>query len=235
MPETHAEPQINDDDTVSAGRQPDDLHVEPRRHRSLIREFFELALIVVLIFGGTRLFVLPYQVDGASMTPYLADGERLFVNRTAYAHFDLNELINIIPGESRSGSNEIYPFNPPQRGDVIVLTPPVASNEPYVKRIIGLPGETVSFREGIVFIDGEPLTEPYIEGAITECRHGPWCVVTVPDDSVFVLGDNRTNSADSRSFGPVKESSIIGKAIFSNWPLDKIGPIRHPDYGEPNI
>ena len=201
----------------------------PRR-RSLFREIMELLLIVLIVFGGTRLFLLPYQVDGASMTPYLANGEHLFVNRTAYAHIDLNDIINVLPGEDRASTNEFYPFSQPQRGDVIVLTPPVVSNDPYVKRVIGLPGETVSFYDGLVFIDGEPLTESYIEGAITTCRHGPWCAVTVPMDSVYVLGDNRQNSSDSRVFGPVHESSIIGKAIFSNWPLSKLGPIEHPDY-----
>ena len=203
---------------------------ERPRRRSLVREIIELLLIVLIVFGGTRLFLLPYQVDGASMTPYLANGEHLFVNRTAYAHIDLNDIINVLPGEDRAGTNEFYPFSQPQRGDVIVLTPPVVSKDPYVKRVIGLPGETVTFYDGLVFINGEPLTESYIKGAITTCRHGQWCAVTVPMDSVYVLGDNRTNSSDSRVFGPVHESSIIGKAIFSNWPLDKLGPIDHPDY-----
>ncbi|MGI8485066.1 MAG: signal peptidase I [Thermomicrobiales bacterium] len=204
--------------------------IRPRR-RSLFREIMELLLIVLIVFGGTRLFLLPYQVDGASMTPYLANGEHLFVNRTAYTHIDLNDIINVLPGEDRQGTNEFYPFSQPQRGDVIVLTPPVASKDPYVKRVIGLPGETVTFYDGLVFINGEALTESYIKGAITTCRHGQWCAVAVPMDSVYVLGDNRTNSSDSRVFGPVHESSIIGKAIFSNWPLNKLGPIEHPDYG----
>lgn len=221
-PEEISESDLPEEQAIADAKRP--------RRRSLVREIMELLLIVLIVFGGTRLFLLPYQVDGASMTPYLANGEHLFVNRTAYAHLDLNDFINVLPGEDRVGTNEFYPFSPPQRGDVIVLKPPVVSNDPYVKRVIGLPGETVTFYDGLVFINGEPLTESYIQGAITTCRHGPWCAVTVPMDSVYVLGDNRQNSSDSRVFGPVHESSIIGKAIFSNWPLDKLGPIEHPEY-----
>lgn len=202
----------------------------PPPRSPFLREIAKLVLIVVIVFGVTRLFLLPYQVDGASMTPYLANGEHLFVNRTAYAHVDLNSILNLFPGEDRPDGDDIYPFGQPHRGDVIVLTPPTESVDPYVKRIIGLPGETVTFHAGLVFIDGEPLTESYITGAISECRRHQWCTVKVPADSVFVLGDNRTNSSDSRTFGPVKESAIIGKAIFSNWPLEKLGPIDHPDY-----
>lgn len=110
------------------------------------------------------------------------------------------------------------------------MQPPVATTEPYIKRVIGLPGERVTFREGLVFINGMALTEPYIEGAITSCMRGPWCSLTVPDDAVFVLGDNRQDSTDSRSFGTITHDHIIGQAVFSNWPLEKIGPVEHPVY-----
>ncbi len=203
-----------------------------RRRRTWRRELIELCLIVIVVFVGMRMFLLPYQVDGASMTPYLSNGERLFVNRTAYAHIDLNAVLDLLPGEKHIDTNEFYPFSAPQRGDVIVLTPPTTSKEPYVKRIIGLPGETIAFHEGRVYVNGQPLAESYIDGAITYCYYGRWCSLKVPDDSVYVLGDNRMNSSDSRVFGPVKESAIIGKVIFSNWPPDKIGPITHPDYGK---
>jgi len=230
---THVHPRTIPDAPAEPDPSEADDEVAPpqRRQRSpLLREIAKLVLIVVIVFGGTRLFLLPYQVDGASMTPYLANGEHLFVNRTAYAHVDVNSILNLLPGKDHADGNDIYPFGQPHRGDVIVLTPPVESSDPYVKRIIGLPGETVTFHEGLVFIDGQPLTESYITGAITECRRHQWCAVRVPEDSVFVLGDNRTNSSDSRMFGPVRESAIIGRAIFSNWPLEKLGPIQHPDY-----
>ncbi|HEU0164871.1 MAG TPA: signal peptidase I, partial [Thermomicrobiales bacterium] len=159
-----------------------------RRRRTWRRELIELCLIVIVVFVGMRMFLLPYQVDGASMTPYLSNGERLFVNRTAYAHIDLNAVLDLLPGEKHIDTNEFYPFSAPQRGDVIVLTPPTTSKEPYVKRIIGLPGETIAFHEGRVYVNGQPLAESYIDGAITYCYYGRWCSLKVPDDSVYVLG-----------------------------------------------
>jgi signal peptidase I len=188
-----------------------------------------MVLIVAVIFFGVRMFMQPYQVEGASMTPYLANGERVFVNRAAYMHLDLTTLWHVLPGEA-------YPFSKPQRGDIIVLdSDQTSQDDQYIKRIVGLPGETVAFSEGLVFIDGEPLVEDYIDGAITGCRLDQFCSVTVPDGYVFVLGDNRTNSEDSRIFGAIPQSDIVGKAIFSNWPFDKLGPIHHPDYGEPGM
>lgn len=186
-----------------------------------LRDLVSMALIVIVVFFGVRVFFQPYQVDGASMTPALTSGERLFVNRTAYSHVTM------------PGIGEFAPFDEPQRGDIIVLESDVTRRDaPYIKRIIGLPGETVTFAEGLVFIDGEPLVEEYIDGAITGCPTSRPCGGSVPEGHVFVLGDNRTDSEDSRLFGPVPMSDIVGKAFFSNWPYEQIGPIPHPDYGE---
>ena len=195
-----------------------------------VRDLIETLLLAAILYFGVRSFIAPYQVEGASMTPNLHNRERLLVNRSSYAHFDANALWNLLPGENRTGSDEVYPFDPPQRGDIIVFNPPVDSDKPYIKRIIGLPGDTVSFIAGNVFINGEALDESYIDGPITDCE-GPNCDVgPIPDGSVYVLGDNRTNSSDSRRFGLVKMDRIIGKVFFANWPLDAIGPVSHADY-----
>lgn len=190
------------------------------RLRSL-RDWIPMALLVLLVFGGVRIFFQPYLVDGASMAPAITDGDRLFVNRSAYTHLDVPAL------------GSLYPFSQPERGDIVVLESDQTSRDAaYIKRVVGLPGETVTFTEGIVMIDGEPLVEDYIGGAVTGC-HGPhFCSVTVPEGSVYVLGDNRMDSEDSRTFGPVPMDDIVGKAFFSNWPYERIGPIPHPDYGE---
>jgi len=192
-----------------------------REQLLLIRDLIPLLLIVLIVFAGVRIFFQPYKIVGASMSPTLSNGERLLVNRTAYSHVHLPAL------------GEFAPFSTPQRGDIIVLdSDATRRDEPYIKRIIALPGETITFLEGIVMIDGEPLVEDYIEGAITRCGNLGFCSVTVPAGFVYVLGDNRTNSEDSRYFGPIPVTEIVGRAYFSNWPYDSIGPIPHPDYSE---
>jgi signal peptidase I len=195
-------------------------------------ELVRTVMIAAIVFIGARVFVLPYEVEGASMSPNLHNSERVLVNRSVYFHFDLNKVLNVIPGIDRDGTNVIYPFHSPQRGDIVVLDPPVNNaTEPYIKRIIGLSGETVTFEGGYVYINGVKLDEPYINGAITRCDTNQGCQFgKVPDGYVFVLGDNRQNSSDSRSFGFVKIDEIIGKAWFANWPLDRIGILPHYDY-----
>jgi signal peptidase I len=201
-----------------------------KRRRGLVREIIETVLVVCIVYFGFRSVALPYEVDGASMTPYLHEGERVFVSRVSYAHVDTNDLWNLLPWEDRDSSNEIYLFDPPQRGDIVVLHPPYASDEPYIKRVIGLPGETVTFAGGAVLIDGVPLHEDYIDPGITRCSGGEFCSLVVPADSVFVLGDNRVDSTDSRDFGSIRYDQIIGKAVFANWPIDRFGRIDRPDY-----
>lgn len=226
-----AEPPIDSRQGSTSDETPVRETDRPRK-RSFLREVIETALIVVLVYFSIHALILPYQVDGSSMTPNLHNSERLFVSRASYLHVDLNALWNLLPGEDRSSTNELYLFGRPDRGDIVVLNPPYPSPNPYIKRVIALPGETVTFHEGSVYIDGKELDEPYIAGTVaTDCSRGQWCSVTVPADSVYVLGDNREDSTDSRSFGPVKDEAIIGKAVFANWPLKIVGPIRGPDYG----
>ncbi|MCC6790969.1 MAG: signal peptidase I [Thermomicrobiales bacterium] len=210
---------------------------QPAKKRSTvgrgIAELTRTLILAAIVFVGARTVVLPYEVDGASMSPNLHDQERVLVNRTVYFHFDLNNLVNWIPGVEREGENEIVPFHPPERGDVVVLNPPLPSSQPYIKRIIGLPGESVSFEDGYVYINGEQLDEPYIDGAITRCTNSPNCSIDqIPEGYVYVLGDNRDNSSDSRSFGLVSIEEIVGKAWFTNWPLTDIGRVPHYDYSE---
>ena len=189
-----------------------------------------MIIIVFVVYFGFRAFVLPYQVEGASMTPYLVDGERVFVSRMSYAHVDTNDLWNLLPWEDRADGDDHFIFNPPKRGDIIVLHPPEKSDEPYIKRVIGLPGEVISFDRGSVLINGVPLVEDYIDSGITWCLGDDWCEITVPENSVYVMGDNREHSQDSTEFGPVAYDQIIGKAVFASWPMNEFGPIERPDY-----
>lgn len=187
---------------------------------SFFGSLFRYGLFMLIVLGLVRTFLLPYQVDGRSMDPNLENAERIFVNRFAYQSIDWGNLRTIVPGGEPAA---VFEAEVPDRGDIVVLQPPVAdATDPYIKRVIALPGETVSFQDGDVYIDGVKLDEPYIEDGITECS-GFCHQGTVPEGYVFVLGDNRGHSSDSRSFGPVPLENIIGKAWFANWPLGRLG------------
>lgn len=116
-----------------------------------------------------------------------------------------------------------YRFHGPQRFDVVVLKVASQANELLIKRVIGLPGETVEIKDGRVYVDGSPLEEPFVRGETRPGRHGR---VVVPPLHVYVMGDNRDHSNDSRSFGPVPIDDIVGRAWVSYWPLQDLGPIK---------
>ncbi len=164
--------------------------------RGWARDIFFAALAAVLIV----IFVVqPVKVEGTSMQPNLADQERIFVSKFIY-HF-----------------SEIH------RGDVIVFWYPNDVSKSFIKRVIGLPGDRVEIRKGSVYIDGTRLGEPYVG---SEYRDDSFHrIVEVPLRQYFVLGDHRSSSNDSRSWGFVPEAQIFGKAVFRYWPLAKLGMI----------
>jgi len=200
-----------------------------RKAGRAVREIVETLVLAALIFFAVRMVVLNFRVDGNSMVPNLQNEQMLLVNRNAYRSFDLSPIANLLPGEDPEETDEFYPFDPPERGDIIVFEPPTNSDKPYIKRIIGLPGEEVSFRDGKVLVNGTELDEEYIDKP-TRCQSGEMCDLVVPEDSVFVLGDNRNNSSDSRSFGPVSLDRVVGKAWLSYWPPSDIGFVPHYEY-----
>jgi signal peptidase I len=203
-----------------------------RKRPSLIWEVTETLVLALFIFVAVRSVVLNFRVDGLSMEPSLDSGQMLLVNRQMYFHFDANDILNVLPFVERDGEHIFYPLHPPQRGDIVVFNPPVGgASKPYIKRIIGLPGETVSIRDGGVYVDGERIDEPYLNGVATSWPNGdPSRQLVVPDGHFFVLGDNRNNSTDSRSFGPISIDSLIGKAWISYWPSGLAGILSTPDY-----
>lgn len=138
----------------------------------------------------------------------------------------------IMSGSRMIGLRLTYLFEDPQRGDIIVFKFPDNPKQTYVKRIIGLPGETVEVKDGITYIDGEPMDEPYINenywlGSMTGDRYnsGPF---EVPENSYFVMGDNRGNSNDGRFWQNhyVSRKAIIGKALFCYWPINRMGALK---------
>jgi signal peptidase I len=160
----------------------------------------------------------------------------LLVNRNAYFSYDKESWFGWIPGVDAEDGDIVYPFGKPERGDIVVLDPPPSASvdKPYIKRVIGEPGETVEIRGDHVFINGQQLEEPYLNGTETRCEPsfnvcGP---IAIPEDSVLVLGDNRLNSEDSRVFGVVPIDDIIGKTWITYWPRSEIGTVPHFDYPE---
>jgi signal peptidase I len=200
--------------------------VAPGGGRSvLVGQILKTGLFALILFLLARLIVLPYEVDGRSMSPNLIDTERVLVNRAVYTHFDLKRWSDWIPF-SASSEEDWYPFHGPEPGDVLVLNPPTISDEPFIKRVVAVAGDTISIHDGYVYVNGKHQTEPYIRGPITECESELYCTdFVVPPGTVFVLGDNRQDSFDSRSFGPVPLGNVIGRAWFTNWPLNRIGRI----------
>jgi signal peptidase I len=204
---------------------------DQRDGRATAWEIAETILLALLIFLMVRGVVINFRVDGNSMEPSLSHAEMLVINRRAYSSFDLNAVLSALPGVSRQGEDRRYIFNPPRRGDIVVFTPPGSSSDPYIKRIIGLPGETVDIRDGTVWVDGVALEENYVSSSTT-WRGGNQSAIIVPEDEFFVLGDNRENSSDSRSFGTVPKDDIIGKSWIAYWPPGSIQVFPRPSYAQ---
>ncbi len=170
-----------------------------RRLLRLIREVLETVLPAILIALLINVFVgQATRVEGQSMEPNLHTDQRLVVEKVSYR------------------------FHGPQRYDIVVLKLPSQGDELLIKRVIGLPGETVEIRDGQVFINGQLLDEPFVDEETQPGRNGQ---VTVPPLHVYVLGDNRNHSNDSRSFGPVPIENLVGRAWVSYWPPENIGVV----------
>jgi signal peptidase I len=192
-----------------------------RRYLTIFREVVETLLLALLIFLAVRESVQNFKVEGSSMLPSLKDGQYIIVNKLAYAQFDLG-IFDFLPFFDAGTNSTHHLFGGPKRGDVVVFQSPTDPDRDFIKRIIGLPGDKVEIRDGVVYVNDEPLTESYTQG-VTNCPCGPW---EVPEDHYFVLGDHRSNSSDSRAstVGMVPEGKIIGKTLFSYWPLSDVGP-----------
>ncbi|MBN1200462.1 MAG: signal peptidase I [Anaerolineae bacterium] len=172
--------------------------------KSGLKEVIQLVLIVVVLRVGLDIFIPRYIVDGASMQPSFYTSERVIIDR----------LTMLLGG--------------PSRGDVIVLDSPRSDDDLLIKRVIGLPGETVVMKEGRVYVDGVLLDEPYVmEYCSFQSCNGEW---QLGPDEYFILGDNRNHSLDSHSFGPVSRSSIIGIARVRYWPPTEFEVFDSQDY-----
>jgi signal peptidase I len=185
----------------------DDSDAPPQRKRSGTRQTIEW---VLLIAGALAVALLikaflfqAFYIPSESMVPTLNKNDRVLVNKLSYKLHDVH------------------------RGDIVVFTAPPGDDsdiKDLVKRVIGLPGDKVAFRDGIVYINDRPLDEDYLpEDVVTTPICGVEPEVTVPPENYWVMGDNRSASSDSRCFGPIAESRIVGRAFFKMWPLTDLG------------
>jgi signal peptidase I len=181
-----------------------------RRLSEFFLDILEVVVFAIAIFLFIYLLVLqPHKIKGTSMEPNFPNGEYLLTDKLTYR------------------------FREPERGDVIVFVAPQSDGEEFIKRIIGLPGETITIRNNKVYINGTQLTESYIPVNITT-GPGPFLGVdepaTVPADNYFVLGDNRVASSDSRVWGFVTKEKISGRAWIVYWPPPSVGLIESVTY-----
>jgi signal peptidase I len=177
-------------------------------------ELAQTLVLAVLIFLAVRSMAQNFRVEGASMEPGLHNGQYLLVNKAVYFKLNLKTLDKYLPFIHPGDNPERFIFHGPQRGDVIVFEFPEDRSRDFIKRVIGIPGDTVKVDEGTVYVNGVPLTEPYVN----EEHRSNMDEKVVPPGEYFVLGDNRGNSSDSRSWGFVPEENIIGRAMFTYWP-----------------
>ena len=176
-----------------------------QRIRRLLREILETIVLTVVIFVGVRFAFQNFRIEGHSMEPNLREGQFLVINKLIYQY-----------------------LRPPQPGEVIVFRAPNNPNKDFIKRVIAGPGDEVLIREGQVIVNGEPLQEDYV------INPGPpsWGPRVVGEDEYFVLGDNRSNSSDSRSWGMLPSDKIVGMAWLAYWPTVSWGFVVHESYGE---
>jgi signal peptidase I len=163
-------------------------------------DLLETLILAVVLFVGINAVSARVRVDGTSMVPTLQDGEFVLVNKLSYKIGDVS------------------------RGDIIVFHYPVNPQEDLIKRVMGLPGDHVKVQDGQVYVNDIMLNESYIAARPTYA--GEW---QVPEDSYFVLGDNRNNSSDSHSWGLLPSEKIVGKAVVIYWPPPFWKILQHPD------
>jgi signal peptidase I len=159
--------------------------------------FSVLIAVILIVF-----IYQPVKVEGTSMMPALTDQERIFINKFTYK-FGLGEV---------------------ERGDMVVFFYPLDTSKSYIKRVIGVPGDTVEIDNGDVIVNGRRLVERYVPDEYRD--HQSFTRRVVPINQYFVLGDHRSSSNDSRAWGFVDRRFIYGKAVFVYWPLDKMGRVR---------
>ncbi len=182
------------------------------------RDIIEAIVLAAVVFLLLQTTVRNFKVDGSSMDPTLEHGQYLLVNRLLYLQIDLERLSNIVPFWQAKEQSSRFAIRAPKRGEIIVFQFPRDPTKDFVKRVVGLPGEVIEMRDGRVFVDGNLLEEPYL--ASKDSTDRVWD--RLGEGEYIVLGDNRSQSNDSRNWGPVPEANLRGKVWMVYWPVPGI-------------
>ncbi len=170
----------------------------PKKGGGIVEYLVILLVSFALVFGFVRPFVVEaFWIPSGSMIPTLQINDRVLVNKF------------------------IYRFTEPERGDIVVFQSVDSADQDLIKRVVGLPGDKIAVRDGRLFVNGQPQKEPYTNKKLPDVSF--FARTTVSKDHVFVMGDNRSNSQDSRVFGQLPEENIEGEAFLRFWPLGRIG------------
>ncbi len=181
-----------------------------KRFVAAVFDFLQGIVVVLAVLVMVYLFLVsPQEISGASMEPNFHNGEYILTNKV------------------------LTKFRDPERGDVVVFKSPRNKEVDYIKRIIGLPGDTVKLENNTFFVNGQKMDEPYLAPEVVVfggsfLQEGS--EIIVPPGQYFVVGDNRPHSSDSREFGPIPMEDFIGTVFFRYWPFEQMGGIPHPTY-----
>ncbi|MDO9408926.1 signal peptidase I [Patulibacter sp.] len=196
------------------------------RRNSLVSMVFTIAVVLGLVFAVQALAVKPYQIPSESMEPTLQIGQRIVVERVGHHLGSTPSVGDVIVFHPAKDPEEGGCTNRDQGGgtpSLCAVPRDEDDSSTFVKRVVGVPGDRISLRRGRVIRNGKRASEPFIR----RCSSGDDCTftrtITVPKDTVYVLGDNRGNSEDSRYWGPVRVKWVIGNAVGTYWPPKRVG------------
>ena len=210
-----------------------------RRKKSVLKEWIEVTLTAFILYLIIVTFVIQsFHIPSSSLVPTLKIGDRLFASKFSYGLSLPFMDKKVFQRHPKRGDIIVfrYPGDPYRRLSLRLIAPVIRiltfkrinpdPHKDYIKRLIGLPGESLEVREGKVYINDKPLNELYAFHSIEDLSFNHYGPVTVPSDSYFMMGDNREHSSDSRVWGFLEKKYIKGRALFIYWPPNRIGIIR---------
>ena len=189
---------------------------------AVLREILEAMALAIVVFILIQASAQNFRVEGSSMAPTLEGRQYLLVNKLVYFDFDVERFSRVIPFWNVDENETSRSFRAPRFGEIIVFRFPGEPRRDFVKRVIGLPGDRIEIVDGKLIINGLTYTEPYVNGSFSTNLPPQ----TMKEGEYFVMGDNRSQSNDSRNWGPVPEKNVVGKVWLVYWPFSDLGVPR---------